>query len=145
MTTTDPLATDPLDRLPRWAPAALYAVLTLLAFRAYLLSPAGSMLYGSDTIAAGVMLRTFFTESVRALGRVPQWNPYFMGGVPYIEGGGGDVFYPAVVLHFLLPMTTALAWKLILHVFLAGVFMYLCARAFGASRWVALLIGAAHC
>ena len=143
--TTDPMTQDPLDRLPRWAPAALYAVLTILAYRAYIFSPAGSMLYGSDTITAGVMLRTFFSESVKALGRVPQWNPYFMSGVPYIEGGGGDVFYPAVILHFLLPMASALAWKLIVHVFLAGVFMYLCARAFGASRWVALLIGAAHC
>ena len=141
----DPLAQDPLDRLPRWAPAALYALLTLIAFRAYIFSPAGSMLYGSDTITAGVFLRTFFSESVRALGRVPQWDPYFMGGVPYIEGGGGDVFYPAVILHFILPMASALAWKLIIHVFLAGIFMYLCARAFGASRWVALLIGAAHC
>lgn len=143
--TNDPLSTDPLDRLPRWAPAALYALLTLIAFRAYLFSPAGSMLYGSDTITAGVFLRTFFSESVKALGRVPQWNPYFMSGVPYIEGGGGDVFYPSVILHFILPMASALAWKLIIHVFLAGVFMYLCARAFGASRWVALLIGAAHC
>jgi hypothetical protein len=140
----DPLAQDPLDRLPRWVPAALYALLTFIAYRTYLLSPPGSMLVGNDTITAGVMLRTFFTESVRALGRVPQWNPYMMGGVPYVEGGGGDVFYPSVILHFLLPMTTALAWKLIIHVFLAGVFMYLCARAFGASRWVALLIGAAH-
>ncbi|HET7042050.1 MAG TPA: hypothetical protein VFI13_08515, partial [Gemmatimonadales bacterium] len=77
--TTDPLAQDPLDRLPRWVPAALYAVLTLLAYRAYIFSPAGSMLYGSDTITAGVFLRTFFSESVKALGRVPQWNPYFMG------------------------------------------------------------------
>lgn len=141
----DPLSQDPLDQLPRWAPAALYALLTIIAYRTYLFSPAGSMLVGQDTIAAGVMLRTFFTESVRALGRVPQWNPYMMGGVPYVEGGGGDVFYPAVILHFLLPMTTALAWKLIVHVFLAGIFMYLCARAFGASRWVALLIGTAHC
>jgi hypothetical protein len=140
----DPLSQDPLDRLPRWAPAVLYALLTIIAYRTYLFSPAGSMLIGQDTIAAGVMLRTFFTESVRALGRVPQWNPYMMGGVPYVEGGGGDVFYPAVVLHFLFPMTTALAWKLIVHVFLAGVFMYLCARAFGATRWIALLIGAAH-
>ena len=142
--TNDPMTQDPLDRLPRWAPAALYAVLTLVLFRTYLLSPSGSMLYGSDTITAGVMLRTFFSESVKALGRVPQWNPYFMSGVPYIEGGGGDVFYPSVLLHFFLPMWTALAWKLILHVFLAGVFMYLCARAFGASRMIALLIGAAH-
>lgn len=143
--TNDPLSTDPLDRLPKWAPAALFALLTLIAYRAYIFSPAGSMLYGSDTITAGVFLRTFFSESVKALGRVPQWDPYFMGGVPYIEGGGGDVFYPAVILHFILPMASALAWKLIIHVFLAGVFMYLCARAFGASRWVALLIGAAHC
>jgi hypothetical protein len=42
-----------------------------------------------------------------------------------------------------LPLTQALAWKLILHVFLAGFSMYGCARAFGAGRWVALFGGVA--
>jgi hypothetical protein len=120
------------------------AVLTLLLFRQYLLSGSGSMLLGQDTVAAGIMFRKFFVEHIRALGRLPLWNPYLFGGVPTIEAGSGDILYPASVLHFLLPLTSALAWKLILHVYLAGVFMYLAARAFGTSRLVALFAGSSY-
>src|SRR4051812_37913580 len=120
------------------------AVLTLLAFRQYLLSGPGEMLLGQDTIAAGIMFRKFFVEHVRALGRLPLWNPYLFGGVPTIEAGSGDILYPASILHFLLPLTSALAWKLILHVYLAGIFMYLAARAFGVTRWVALFAGSTY-
>jgi hypothetical protein len=119
-------------------------VLTLLLFRQYLISSEGSMLMGQDTIAAGIMFRKFFVEHIRALGRMPLWNPYLFGGVPTIEAGSGDILYPASVLHFLLPLTSALAWKLILHIYLAGVFMYLAARAFGTRRLVALFAGCAY-
>ena len=120
------------------------AALTLLLFREYLLSGPGSMLMGQDTVAAGIMFRKFFVEHIQALGRLPLWNPYLFGGVPTIEAGSGDILYPASILHFILPLTSALAWKLILHVYLAGVFMYLAARAFGASRLVALFAGCAY-
>jgi len=133
-----------LDRMPRWLPFVVMGALTLLVFREYLLSGPGTMLLGQDTIAAGVMFRKFFVEHIQALGRMPLWNPYLFGGVPTIEAGSGDILYPTSVLHFLLPLTSALAWKLILHVYLAGVFMYLAARAFGASRYVALFVGSAY-
>src|SRR3954451_15866613 len=120
------------------------AVLTLLAFRQYLLSGPGEMLLGQDTIAAGIMFRKFFVEHVRALGRLPLWNPYLFGGVPTVEAGSGDILYPTSILHFLLPLTSALAWKLILHVYLAGVFMYLAARALGTRRYTALFAGSTY-
>jgi hypothetical protein len=141
------VASDPssdLDRLPRWAPFVVMGALTLLVFRQYLLSGPGEMLMGQDTVAAGIMFRKFFVEHIGALGRLPLWNPYLFGGVPTIEAGSGDILYPASVLHFLLPLTSALAWKLILHVYLAGVFMYLAARALGTRRYVALFAGSAY-
>jgi hypothetical protein len=130
--------------MPRWLPFVVMGALTLLVFREYLLSGPGTMLLGQDTIAAGIMFRSFFVEHIRALGRLPLWNPYLFGGVPTVEAGSGDILYPASVLHFLLSMPSALAWKLILHVYLAGVFMYLAARAFGISRYVALFAGSAY-
>lgn len=139
-----PESPSTLDQMPRWLPFVVMGVLTLLLFRNYLLSRPGEMLLGQDTIAAGIMFRSFFVDHFRALGRLPLWNPYLFGGVPTIEGGSGDILYPAAILHFLLPMTSALAWKLILHVYLAGVFMYLAARAFGVSRWVALFAASAY-
>ena len=132
---SQPAESSELDQMPRWAPFVIMAVLTLLVFRQYLLSGPGQMLLGQDTLAAGIMFRKFFVEHIRALGRLPLWNPYLFGGVPTIEAGSGDILYPASILHFLLPLTSALAWKLILHVYLAGVFMYLAARAFGSAGW----------
>ncbi|HYF38946.1 MAG TPA: hypothetical protein VD930_04590, partial [Gemmatimonadales bacterium] len=137
-------AESELDRLPRWSPFVIMALLTLLVFRQYLLSAPGQMLLGQDTIAAGIMFRKFFVEHIRELGRLPLWNPYLFGGVPTIEAGSGDILYPASILHFLLPLTSALAWKLILHVYLAGVFMYLAVRALGARRYPALFAGVAY-
>ena len=133
-----------LDRLPRWAPFVVMGALTLIVFRRYLLSGPGEMLLGQDTLAAGIMFRKFFVEHIRALGRLPLWNPYLFGGVPTIEAGSGDILYPTSILHFLLPLTSALAWKLILHVYLAGVFMYLAARAFGVRRLTAMFAGTAY-
>ncbi len=144
MPETEQTKPSELDRLPRWAPFVVMAGLTLVAFRQYLLSSPGEMLLGQDTLAAGIMFRKFFVEHIRALGRLPLWNPYLFGGVPTIEAGSGDILYPASILHFLLPLTSALAWKLILHVYLAGVFMYLAARALGASRLLALFAGSAY-
>ncbi|MFN8650860.1 MAG: YfhO family protein [Gemmatimonadales bacterium] len=142
---TAPDDSRPQDRsLPKWVPAVVFALLTLVVFRRYIFSPAGSMLIGNDTIAAGVMMRSFFVEQFHQLGRLPLWNPYLYGGVPTIEAGSGDILYPpAFILHMLLPLVPALAWKLILHVFLAGFAMYGCARAYGASRPVALFAGVA--
>jgi hypothetical protein len=133
-----------LDRLPRWVPFLVLALLTMLVFRRYLLSGSGEMLMGQDTLAAGIMFRKFFVEHTRELGRLPLWNPFLFGGVPTIEAGSGDILYPTSILHFILPLTSALAWKLILHVYLAGVFMYLAARAFGVRRLIALFAGAAY-
>ncbi|MEP6745218.1 MAG: hypothetical protein ABJB33_06940, partial [Gemmatimonadota bacterium] len=137
-------APDPLDRLPRWVPAVTYALLTIVVFRAYLFAAPGAMLYGSDTIAAGVLLRSFFVSGFKALGHIPQWNPLLFSGLPYLEAGGGDTMYPTAVLHFMMSMPQALAWKLILHVFIAGFSMIYCVRVFGGSRWVAFVAGGAH-
>ena len=141
---SQPTSSSELDQLPRWAPFLIMGVLTVLVFRQYLLSGPGQMLLGQDTIAAGIMFRKFFVEHIKALGRLPLWNPYLFGGVPTIEAGSGDILYPASILHFLLPLTSALAWKLILHVYLAGVFMYLAVRALGARRYPALFAGVAY-
>ena len=144
MTKTTTAAESESPPLPAWVPPLVFAVLTVVVFRKYLFSPPGTMLIGNDTIAAGVMMRSFFVEQFHQLGRLPLWNPYLYGGVPTIEAGSGDILYPlSFVLHMTLPLVTALAWKLIVHVFLAGLCMYGCVRAYGASRTVALFTGVA--
>ena len=53
----------------------------------------------------------------------------------------GDVFYPATVLKFFLPVTYAMGLKLVLHVFLAGIFMFYFLRGLNLRSEVSFLGG----
>ncbi len=134
----------PLD-VPRWLPPALYAVLTAYLFREFVLTD--RMLYGGDTLlGGGYVARELYADALRALGRVPEWAPHILGGTPFLEAlSGGDSLYPPSLLLLLLTEPyRALGWKLVVHVFAAGLFFYGWARAIGGSRAAALLGGTAY-
>jgi hypothetical protein len=134
---------DPLH-VPLWLPPALYAALTAFLFREFILSD--RMLVGSDTLAMGYVVRELYAEALHALGRIPRWAPNILGGTPFLEAlSAGDSLYPpSLALLWLLEPYRALGWKLVLHVFLAGVFFFGWVRAIGGSRPAALLGGAAY-
>lgn len=120
-------------RRPVLAAALLFAVLTVIFFgviRPALFSP-DLMIYGTDTMGAGVFFRSFYADFWRQQGTMPLWEPYIHGGMPFVDAMHGDVFYPAALLQIIFPVTYALGLKLILHVFLAGLFMYFFLREWG--------------
>jgi hypothetical protein len=102
------------------------------------------MLHGSDTITAGVFFRSFLADHVAATGSVPKWNPYIFGGMPYIDAFHGDIFYPLSVLKFFGSIYRMLGINLFLHIFLAGLFMYFCARQFKLQKIPALVSAVAY-
>ena len=126
-----------------WVPPVLYGAVTLFLFREFVFSR--DMLYGSDTLALGYMVREFYANAVSG-GSFPLWNPIILGGTPFVESlAGGDSLYPpSALLLFLLDPFRALGWKLVLHVFLAGIFMYGWIRRLGLSKPSALLAGLAY-
>ena len=130
-------------QIPGWVPPVLYGVVTIFLFREFVFSR--NMLYGSDTLALGYMAREFYANAVSG-GGFPLWNPIILGGTPFVESlAGGDSLYPpSALLLFLLDPYRALGWKLVLHVFLAGIFMYGWIRRLGLSRPSALLAGLAY-
>jgi hypothetical protein len=131
-----------LDAVPNWLPPVLFALLTIGVFREFIFS--GAMLYGEDTLTLGYMARAFFADALRE-GVFPLWNPVILGGTPFLESlAGGDSLYPPS-LFLLVVMETyrALGWKLVLHVFLAGCFMYLWLRTLEVTRAGALVGGVA--
>ena len=130
-------------QIPWWVPPLLYGAVTLFLFREFVFS--GDMLYGSDTLALGYMAREFYANAVSG-GEFPLWNPIILGGTPFVESlAGGDSLYPpSALLLFLLDPYRALGWKLVLHVFLAGIFMYGWIRQLGLSKPSALLAGLAY-
>jgi hypothetical protein len=130
------------ERLWRYLPLGLLFVLTIVLFSGFVFSD--QMLFGTDTIEAGVMFRSFYSSFVKQYHAVPQWDPYLFGGLPFVDAMHGDTFYPLAALQFVLPIQRALGWKLVLTVFLAGVFAYLCMRAFKFSRLVSILSSIAY-
>ncbi len=127
---------------PRWLPAVLYGIVTLILFRRFVFS--GEMLMGQDTLSLGFMARDFFAQALRQ-GTFPFWNPVILGGTPFLDSlAGGDSLYPTSVLLVLMEPFRALGWKLVLHVFAAGLFTYGWILALGRSRAAALLSGLAY-
>lgn len=98
----------------------------------------------SDQYIAGYPFREFAAASLRAGEGIPQWNPYLMGGMPYIAAMHGDIFYPTALLRVLLPTDVAMTWGMILHLMLAGVAGYAFLRAIGVSFHAALIGGIAY-
>ncbi len=113
------------ERVPRWAPVVLYAAVTVLLFREAIFTGAG--LLGQDSMALSYFARDFYTDAVRS-GVFPLWNPFVLGGLPFVEGMHGDIFYPLSLALFFLDPRTFWTFKMAGHVFLAGVFAYLWLR-----------------
>ena len=102
------------------------------------------MLFGSDTLQSGLSFRSYYVENGSFL-NPPQWQPQKFGGMPYVEAFNGDIFYPTTTwLQFMMPLKRALGWKLIIHIFLAGIFMYLAARQFKLAKVPSLFAAAGY-
>lgn len=132
-------AAPPEERLPGWLAPALYAVVTLILFREFIFGL--KEILGTDTIALGYFARNFYTHFLRDLGTLPVWNPLLFGGLPFVDGMHGDIFYPVSLALTFLDPARSWGWKLVLHVFLAGCFTYLWLRGIGIRRGSALFGG----
>jgi hypothetical protein len=128
-----PTPTTRFDWPPRFAgawAALIFAICTLaLGFPAlgggFLVNPR------SDQFYAGYPFREFAAASLRSGHGIPLWNPYLMGGMPYVAAMHGDIFYPTFLLRMILPTDVAMTWSFMIHIFLAGFFTYLFLRAWG--------------
>ncbi|HSJ07722.1 MAG TPA: YfhO family protein [Longimicrobiales bacterium] len=112
--------------LPVWVPPVAYAAVTVLLFREFFLG--GVSMLGTDSLVLSYFARNFYTEFVQAAHRLPYWNPLLFGGLPFVEGMHGDIFYPPSLAMFAIDARSMWGWKMALHVFLAGVFTYLWLR-----------------
>jgi hypothetical protein len=129
---------DP-EASPWFTPAAFWVIFIALVilFGEFIFSD--KMLYGSDTIQAGIFFRSFYVDYFMEHLAVPQWNPYIFCGMPYVEAFHGDIFYPLSILKFFGSIYRTLGINLVLHIFLAGIFMYLAARQFKLSKVASLM------
>jgi hypothetical protein len=136
---TQPAAEAPLD-VPRWVVPVLYAAVCVVLFRETVLG--GTSMLGIDSLALSYFARDFYTEFVQHAHRMPYWNPLLFGGLPFVDGMHGDIFYPPSLAFFWLDARVMWGWKMVLHYFLAGIFTYIwLRRGVGVARPAALLGG----
>jgi hypothetical protein len=127
------------DSTPRWLAPVVYAFACMVLFRETVFG--GASLLGMDSLALSYFARNFYTEFVQTLHRFPQWNPLIFGGLPFIDGMHGDIFYPPSLALFWLDARAMWGWKMVLHYFLAGCFTYLWLRSIAVRRGPALVGG----
>ena len=107
----------------------LLAVLVLALFGDYVFS--SQLLYGSDMIPKGLSYRHLLVSFVEEFKELPRWNPFVLGGLPFIDALHGDTFFPASILQYVTPTYRGVGLKLVLTIFLAGVFMAFYLRSLG--------------
>jgi len=71
-------------------------------------------------------------------GEVPLWNPYAYCGTPFIANQQSAVFYPANVLHWLLPPEVAFGWVAALNRAIGALFALAFFRRLGLAPVAAL-------
>jgi hypothetical protein len=85
--------------------------------------------------------RVIAAELVRA-GTLPLWNPYYLSGTPFLATEPlAGLFYPPNAVYYLMDPLRAFGVSACLHLFLAGLFMYLYLRRIGLDRASALFGG----
>ncbi len=100
--------------------------LTLLMFVDVLFSANEVILsqWGTDLSSQFVYWREFGFSQL-SQGNLALWNPHIFSGMPYFGGFQSALLYPPNWLYLVLPLATAINVSIALHVFLAGLFIYL--------------------
>jgi hypothetical protein len=125
-----------------WYAAGAMAVLVVVVFHTFIFSNA--MIFGTDMVPMGYMMRQVVADGWKANHTIPVWNPYILCGLPVVDAMHGDLFYPASLLYLLMPLAKALGYKIVLHVWLAGMAMYVLLRVLRLSRRAAFFGGIAY-
>jgi len=78
-------------------------------------------------------------------GEWPLWNPLLGNGTPLLANLQSAVFYPLNIIFLFLPSVEhALTLSVILHLQLAGIFMYIYARSLGLQPFAATIAALAY-
>ena len=94
----------------------------------------------SDQLHTGFAFRAWAAQQWRTTGKVPLWNPEIFGGMPFVAGMHGDIFYPTAWLRLILPTHVAMNIGFVVHYVLAGLFAYLLFRRLKLS-WAGAVTG----
>ncbi len=129
--------------LPRAATTRALIIFAVAAFTLCWPMLQGKFLAGSmsDQLSAGYAYRDFAAQYVRQYHSIPPWDPYMFGGIAFVGGTHGNIFYPTTWLQWFMPTDTGMNLAFLIHFVIAGLSLYLLARALGASWTGAVVAG----
>lgn len=101
-------------------------LLNLILFFDLLFTPEERVLsfYGTDISHQFISWREFAFDEIRK-GNFPLWCPNVYSGMPFFGGFQSALLYPLNYIYLILPVHKAINFSIAIHVFLAGLFMYL--------------------
>ncbi|HQR17683.1 MAG TPA: YfhO family protein [Gemmatimonadales bacterium] len=131
------------QRFPVLTAAAIYTAAVSLAFLPFF---RGQFLVNAMSDArTGYPGRELAAAYYHANGGILEWMPYTFGGMPFLANtGNGDTFYPTFLLRLVLSPDAGVSLGFMIHLVLAGVFMFLFLRALKLDWGAAFTGGAAY-
>jgi hypothetical protein len=129
--------------LNKHLPAILYPVLLLLAVLIFffdaIFTRQRTLIWDAADFFYPYL--AFVSQTYRT-GTIPLWNPFLSDGYPSFANMQSQTFYPVNLLFTLFGSFTAyrVHMQIILHCFLAGLFMYFLGRNYFKSRLTALFV-----
>lgn len=106
---------------------SLVSLLALVLLFFWKIALTNLILVGLDVFTYFYPYREYAAQTIRA-GHLPLWNPYLFLGTPFLANIQSAVLYPLNLLFLWLPAPKMVAYSIVLHIFLAGVFTYFFAR-----------------
>ncbi|MDA8189877.1 MAG: YfhO family protein [Dehalococcoidales bacterium] len=87
----------------------------------------------SDVVTQSYPWLTFAQENLRQ-GVMPLWNPFVLGGVPFLANQQSAILYPLTALLYFLPMPVGIGYMAMIRLLITGVSSYCYLRTIGAGR-----------
>ena len=128
------------ERRGRKSAACAYAVIAAFVVALLWRLVCGRALYWGDIGVYFAPMGNFLQRSLQT-GRIPLWNPYVLGGQPFVGNPQMAVFYPNTLLLYLMPAWAALSLLLGIHLFLCAAFLFAYLRRWTESDVSALAGG----
>ena len=97
----------------------------------------------SDMVVQNMQWKSFIRAQI-AQGELPLWNPHQFAGVPFFAAGQHSALYPLSIIYYILPLSAAYGWFIVLNLWLAGLFMAGFMRGIGVNRAGAGMAGVVY-
>ncbi len=98
------------------------------------------MIYGSDYMLSGYTGCKEWVDYLKEYHRLQMWDSYNFSGQPIVAtSGAGGMVYPFNLIYMIFPINLGLTFMFIIHVFLAGLGVWLLLREFDLSQFSSLV------